>query len=380
MTGPLDGVRVVELGGIGPVPHAAMILADLGADVVRVDRPGAVGFPIPPGVPDPTLRGRRTISMDLKLDEQRAALLEIVGLADVLVEGYRPGVAERLGVGPAHCHQVNPGLIYARMTGWGQDGPLASRAGHDINYISLTGVLHAIGRVGEPPPPPINLVGDFGGGSMLVVVGVLSALVERERSGLGQVIDAAMLDGAALLTQMIWAQRGAGVWSDQRSANILDGGAPFYDTYSCADGRYVAVGAIEPAFFAQLAEALNLELEPGYDHLDRSNWPSLRDQLAAAIARRTRDEWAAVFADKDACVTPVLTFAEARVHPQVSARQTLLEVDGIVQPAPAPRFSRSRTSHPSPPAHADTPSSDVIAGWRRPSPGSPARTRVTTGR
>jgi alpha-methylacyl-CoA racemase len=368
----LHGVRVVELGGIGPVPHAAMILADLGADVVRVDRPGASMFPIPAGVPDPMLRGRRTISLDLKIAAQRAALLKIVGLADVLVESNRPGVTERLGVGPEQCHEVNPGLIYARMTGWGQNGPLASRAGHDINYISLTGALHAIGRAGEPPPPPINLLGDYGGGSMLVVVGILAALLERQRSGLGEVIDAAMLDGAALLTEVIWAQRGAGVWSDQRAANILDGGAPFYDTYACSDGRFVAVGAIEPTFFAQLADALHLDVEPGYDHFDRSNWPSLRGQLAAAFATRTRDEWAAVFSGSDACVTPVLTFAEAQAHPHVSARNTLLEIDGIVQPAPAPRFSRSRTGRPSPPAHTDTQYADVIAGWQRPPVSDPA--------
>jgi alpha-methylacyl-CoA racemase len=312
------------------------------------------------------LRGRRTISLDLKVAAQQASLLEIVGLADVLVEGYRPGVAERLGVGPVQCHEMNPGLIYARMTGWGQSGPLASRAGHDINYISLTGALHAIGRAGEPPPPPINLLGDFGGGSMLVVVGILSALLERERSGLGQVIDASMIDGAALLTEMIWAQRGAGVWSDERAVNILDGGAPFYDTYACSDGRFVAVGAIEPTFFAQLAGTLHLDVGPGYDHLDRSNWPSLRDQLATAFAMRTRDEWAALFAESDACVTPVLTFAEAQAHPHVSARSTLLEIGGVVQPAPAPRFSRSRTGRPSPPAHADIPYADVIAGWQQP--------------
>lgn len=363
MPGPLHGLRVVELGGIGPSPHAAMVLADLGADVVRVDRPGAFTFPVPPGVRDPMLRGRRSLALNIKDPDERQTLLDLISVADVLLEGYRPGVMERLGVGPTDCHATNPRLIYARMTGWGQDGPMADRAGHDINYISLTGVLHAIGRTGEAPVPPLNLVGDFGGGSMLVLVGILAALFERQQSRLGQVVDAAMIDGATLLSQMMWSWRGLGVWSDRRGANLLDGGAPFYDTYECGDGRYVAVGAIEPQFFAALIAGLGLEDAGDIAHTDPVSWPEWRSRIGGRFASRSRDEWAEVFRGTDACVTPVLDFNEAESDPHVVARATLTEVDGIVQPAPAPRFSRTPAAHPrvAPDAGADAVA--VIADW-----------------
>lgn len=363
VSGPLTGLRVVELGGIGPGPHAAMILADLGADVVRVDRPGAFAYPIPPGVRDPMLRGRRSVAFNLKVAAELADLMRLIAVADVLIEGYRPGVAERLGVGPDACVAVNPGLVYARMTGWGQDGPRAQQAGHDINYISLTGTLHAVGRRGERPVPPLNLFGDFGGGSMLVLVGILSALFERERSGRGQVVDAAMVDGAALLAQMMWSWRGVGVWSDERGVNLLDGGAPFYDTYECSDGRYVAVGALEPPFFAALAAGLGWTLDPGYSHLDRAGWPHLRTRLTAAFRTRTRDDWAAVFQGSDACVSPILTFAEAFGDAHLAERHTLIEIDGVTQPAPAPRFSRTPAGMPTPAPDPGAHTAEVLADW-----------------
>ncbi|WP_433556889.1 CaiB/BaiF CoA transferase family protein [Pseudonocardia xinjiangensis] len=340
-TGPLAGLKVVELAGIGPGPHAAMILADLGADVVRIDRPSG-GLQLgSPDTPDPTLRGRRLVAADLKDDAGRETVLRLVERADVLVEGYRPGVTERLGVGPADCHARNPRLVYARMTGWGQDGPLARHAGHDINYISLTGALHAIGRPAERPVPPLNLVGDFGGGSMLLVIGVLAALWEAERSGRGQVVDAAMVDGASLLSQMVWGFLAQKTWLDEPGVNLLDGGAPFYDTYTCSDGRHVAVGAIEPQFYAALLAGLGLT-DAGLPHqFDRERWPETAERFAGIFATRTRDEWAAAFAGTDACVTPVLAFGEVAEHPHIAARRTIVENDGVAQAAPAPRFSRT---------------------------------------
>ncbi len=339
--GPLAGLRVVELAGIGPGPHAAMVLADLGADVVRIDRPSG-GLQLGDAdAPDPLLRGRRRVASDLKDPAGREVVLRLVEHAHVLLEGYRPGVTERLGVGPTDCHARNPRLVYARMTGWGQDGPMAQWAGHDINYISLTGTLHAIGRAGERPVPPLNLVGDFGGGSMLLLVGVLAALWEAERSGQGQVVDAAMVDGASLLAQMVWGLLGQGVWSDERGANLLDGSAPFYDTYTCADGGHVAVGALEPQFYAALLAGLGLDPAALPDQYDRDGWPLLRSRFTEALASRTRDEWAAVFARTDACVTPVLSFAEAAEHPHLLARSTVVTHDGVRQAGPAPRFSRT---------------------------------------
>jgi alpha-methylacyl-CoA racemase len=363
MPGPLSRLQVVEVGGIGPAPHAAMVLADLGADVVRVDRAGAPTFPFAPGAPNPLLRGRTLLSLDLKNVEEQRLLMQLIGVADVLIEGYRPGVAERLGIGPDACLEVNPRLIYTRVTGWGQSGPLAQRAGHDINYISLTGVLHAIGHAGARPAVPLNLIGDFGGGSMLALVGILAALYERERSGQGQVVDAAMLDGASLLAQMMWAYRSVGAWSDERADNLLDGGAPYYDTYECQDGRFVAIGAIEPRFFAELSEILELELPDSFVNTDRVGWPELRRQIENRIKTRSRDEWVEISAGRDACVTPILSFAEAIAHPQVTARETLIEVDGVTQPAPAPRFSRTPTDRPVPARDDDANARDIISRW-----------------
>ena len=360
MPGPLHGLRVLELAGIGPGPHAAMILADLGADVVRVDRPRP-GFDPTAGSTDQLLRGRRSIALNLKDADDKARLLRLIEAADVLLEGYRAGVTERLGIGPDDCAAVNPRLIYARMTGWGQDGPWAHTAGHDINYISVTGALHAIGRPGERPVPPLNYVGDFGGGSMLLLVGILSALFERERSGRGQVVDAAMVDGATLLSQMFWSLRAAGVWSDERGVNLLDGSLPWYDTYECADGRYVAVGALEPQFFAALLVGLGNPDLPDRD--DPANQPAIRKRLTELFAAKTRDEWAAIFDGTDACVTPVLTFGEAAGHPHVAARSTVVEQNGVPQAAPAPRFSRTPPSAPTPPPPPGRDTDAVESDW-----------------
>jgi alpha-methylacyl-CoA racemase len=360
--GPLAGLRVVELAGIGPAPHAAMVLADLGADVVRIDRPAGRSLQIgAPGAIDAVLRGRRSVPADLKTDSGRELVLDLAARADVLLEGLRPGVAERLGVGPGDCLSRNPRLVYGRITGWGQDGPRAQEAGHDINYIGLAGALHAIGRAGEPPPPPLNLVGDYGGGSMLLLVGILAALWERQRSGRGQVVDAAMVDGTALLTQMALALRGVAVWTDDRASNLLDGGAPFYDTYACSDGRYVAVGALEPQFFAALLDGLGLDAGAVGGQHDRGGWPAMRQLFRDRFATRARDEWAAHFAGKDACVTPVLTFAEAAGDAHLTARGTYLDAGGVIQAAPAPRFSRTPAPRPVPRRDGDA--AQILQTW-----------------
>jgi alpha-methylacyl-CoA racemase len=341
-----------------------MVLADLGADVVRVERPGP---PAGLGAADATLRGRRWVRADLKDAEDLARVLSLVDAADVLVEGFRPGVAERLGVGPDECLARNPQLVYGRMTGWGQDGPMAARAGHDLNYLSLTGALSAMGRPGSPPSPPLNLVADYGGGSMLLVVGVMAALLERERSGAGQVVDAAMVDGVSLLSQLVWAMRGAGAWPGERGANLLDGGAPFYDCYSCADGRFVAVGPLEPQFYAQMLAGLGLDGAGLPAQYDQAGWPMLRQAFTEAFAARTRDEWAAVFAETDACVTPVLTWEEAASAGHLAERSSLVDVGGVVQAAPAPRFSRSILGQPSAPSAGDD-TDAVLADWLPPQP------------
>ena len=361
MPGPLTGLRVIELGGIGPVPHAAMILGDLGADVVRVERPPGAFDPAF-GQTDYMLRSRRSAAADLKTDAGRDLVLRLVARADVLLEGYRPGVAERLGVGPRECQAVNPALVYARMTGWGQEGPMVTQAGHDINYISLTGVLHAIGA-GDRPAVPLNLIADFGGGSMFLVTGVLAALWERHRSGAGQVVDAAMVDGVSALAQMVWAFRGTSGWTDDRSANLLDGGAPFYDTYTCADGRWIAVGALEPQFYAQFLAGLGIAGEDLPEQLDRSGWPRLRARFTEVIVSRTRDEWAEIFAGTDACVTPVLTFGEAPLAPHLAARGTVITLGGVPQAAPAPRFSRTPPGTPSAPPVPGGDTKAVLADW-----------------
>jgi alpha-methylacyl-CoA racemase len=330
---------VVELAGIGPAPFACMMLAQLGAEVLRVDRPGAVS-----SGPDLLNKGRPTLPVDLKHPEASALVLQLVEQADVLVEGFRPGVAERLGVGPDACLDRNPRLVYARMTGWGQDGPWANHVGHDINYIGLVGALAAVGEEGGKPVPPLNLVGDFGGGSLFCVAGVLAALVERATSGRGQVVDAAMVDGASTLMTLMWDMRASGLWHDGRGTNMLDGGAPYYDTYACSDGEYVAVGAIEEPFWAELLAGLDLHDVP--DRRDPQEWPELRRLLAACFVRRTRDEWADVFADRPACVTPVLAMGEVRAHPHIAARGTVVDDAGVTRPAPAPRFSRTPATLP----------------------------------
>ncbi len=362
VAGPLQGLRVVELAGIGPGPHAAMILGDLGADVVRIDRPPKGGTGGGGVAKDAMMRNRRVVTADLKSDQGRELVLKLVAKADVLIEGYRPGVTERLGLGPGDCANVNDRLIYARMTGWGQAGPRSQQAGHDINYISLNGILHAIGRVNERPVPPLNLVGDFGGGSMFLLVGILAALWERQRSGKGQVVDAAMVDGSSMLIQMMWQMRASGMWSDVRGTNMLDGGAPYYDTYECADGRYVAVGAIEPQFYAAMLAGLGLDAANLPPQNDTARWPELRAVLTETFASRDRDHWAKVFADSDACVTPVLAFGEVQTEPHITERNTFYEVNGSLQPLPAPRFSRTAPDTPRPAAPA-TDIEAVLKDW-----------------
>ncbi|WP_029114179.1 CaiB/BaiF CoA-transferase family protein [Mycobacterium sp. URHB0044] len=365
MAGPLQGLRVIELAGIGPGPHAAMILGDLGADVVRVERPGKGGVPV--GTRDSMLRNRRSLAADLKSDEGRELVLRLIAKADVLIEGYRPGVTERLGLGPQDCEAVNERLVYARMTGWGQTGPRALQAGHDINYISLNGVLHAVGRKGERPVPPLNLAGDFGGGSMFLIVGILAALWERQTSGKGQVVDAAMIDGSSVLTQMMWSFRASGMWSDERGTNMLDTGAPYYDTYECSDGRYVAVGAIEPQFYALLLQGLGLESAELPGQNDMARWPELRAAFTEAFAAQDRDHWAKVFNGTDACVTPVLSFGEVETELHITERDTFFHdrsADGDnLQPSPAPRFSRSVPPTPTPPGEKGADTEAVLRDW-----------------
>jgi alpha-methylacyl-CoA racemase len=358
--GPLSGVRVIEIASLAPAPFGCMILADLGADVLRVDRAERCG-PHAKVPTDPLSRGRRSIGLNLKDQAAVDLLLRLIDEADVLVEGFRPGVAERLGFGPEVCAARNPRLIFARMTGWGQEGPLAPTAGHDIDYIAISGALGPIGRAGERPVPPLNLVGDFGGGGMLLAMGILAALVERGTSGTGQVVDAAMVDGSALLTSFLYGLLATGAWQDRRGSNLLDGGAPFYDTYACADGGYVAVGALEPQFYAALLAGLGLAdagLPPQHD---RAGWPVLRERFAAAFASRTRDAWSQVFAGTDACVFPVLSLTEAPVHPHAAARGAFVEVGGVVQPAPAPRFSRSAAGQPAAPPRPGADTDGVLA-------------------
>jgi alpha-methylacyl-CoA racemase len=309
------------------------------------------------------LRSRRFVTVDLKSTRGRDVVLQLVAKADVLIEGFRPGVTERLGLGPDNCAGVNDRLIYARMTGWGQTGPRSRQAGHDINYISLNGVLHSIGRPGERPVPPLNLIGDFGGGSMFLLVGVLAALWERQTSGKGQVIDAAMIDGSSMLVQSIWAMRAAGMWFDERGTNVLDGGAPYYDTYECSDGRYVAVGAIEPQFYAAMLAGLGLNATDLPEQNDRTRWPELRGRLSEAFASRNRDHWAKVFADSDACVTPVLAFGEVANEPHVTERNTFYQTNGGLQPLPAPRFSRTAPAEPHSPGRPGADVEAILTDW-----------------
>ncbi|MEV7072226.1 CaiB/BaiF CoA-transferase family protein [Streptomyces sp. NPDC093990] len=359
--GPLTGVRVVELAGIGPGPFAGMLLADLGADVVQVSRPGGAALSIDPGH-DLTNRNKRSVVVDLKAPGGAARVLDLATRADILIEGNRPGVAERLGVGPEDCHARNPALVYGRMTGWGQEGPLAQRAGHDIDYIALTGTLGMIGEPGRPPAVPANLLGDYAGGSLYLVVGVLAALHHARATGTGQVVDAAIVDGTSHLSAMIHAMTAAGGWQDRRGANLLDGGCPYYGTYETADGKYMAVGALEPQFYDLFLDLLGL---PDYADArkDWTRWGDLREAVAARFRSRTRDEWAAVFEGTDACVAPVLSLREAPDHPHLAARGTFTDHGGITQPAPAPRFSATPTAVRTGPVRAGADTAEVARDW-----------------
>ncbi|MEV4945336.1 CaiB/BaiF CoA-transferase family protein [Streptomyces sp. NPDC053755] len=365
-TGPLRGVRVVELAGIGPGPFAAMLLADLGADVVRVDRPGGAGLGIDPAY-DLTNRNKRSVLVDLKVPHGPTAVLDLVERADILIEGYRPGVAERLGVGPDACLARNPRLVYGRMTGWGQDGPLAATAGHDLAYIALTGTLHMIGPDPDGPPTvPANLVGDYAGGSLYLVVGVLAALQHARAHGEGQVVDAAIVDGAAHLATMIHGMLAAGGWQDRRGVNLLDGGCPFYGTYETSDGGHMAVGALEQRFYDEFVTLLGIE-ETAPARQDPGRWDELRTAVADRFRTRTRDEWTAVFAGTDACVAPVLSLREAPAHPHLAARSTFVEHEGLTQPAPAPRFSRTPGAVRSGPVLPGADTDEVARDWDVPS-------------
>ena len=360
--GPLQGLRVVELASIGPGPMCTMLLADLGADVIRIDRlePSGLGVPMQARF-DVNGRSRRSAALDLKSAAGVDAALRIVDRADVLIEGFRPGVAERLGLGPADCHARNPRLVYGRMTGFGQTGPLAQAAGHDLNYIALTGALDAIGPAGGAPVPPLNLVGDYGGGALYLAFGLMAALFERQTSGRGQVVDAAMVDGAASLMSMFHGMLAAGGWSGPRGGNLLDGGAPFYGVYETADGQHVSIGSLEPKFYAEMVRRLGLDEKFLRLQGDVSQWPALRQAIAAAVRERTRAEWSALLEGSDVCFAPVLKLGEAHRHPHAVARGTYVEVAGVVQPGPAPRFDRSVPGHPRPAPETGAHTAEVLA-------------------
>jgi alpha-methylacyl-CoA racemase len=366
VSGPLAGYRMIEIAGIGPGPFAAMMLADMGAEVVRVERAQSARGPAPDHPrSDLMLRGRRNVAVDLKHPDGVETLLQLVEQADAILEGFRPGVMERLGVGPDDCLRRNPRLVYGRMTGWGQDGPYAASAGHDINYIALGGALAHLRRAGQPPTPPLNLVGDFGGGGMMLAFGVVCALLEAQRSGAGQVVDAAMVDGTSVLMTMFWSLRGLGLFDeDAPGTNLLDSGAHFYDVYECSDGKYVSIGALEPQFYAELLTRLGLTDDRAFAaQMDRETWPELTQRLAAIFRTRSRAEWCAELEGTDACFAPVLTLSEAADHPHNRARRTFVEANGRLQPAPAPRFSRTPAAIGTPPAHPGEHSREVLADW-----------------
>lgn len=367
MAGPLAGIRVIEMVGLGPAPFCAMLLADMGAEVIRIDRKAQAGaanpFPMLGTKFDVMARGRRSLALDLKQPQAREVLLQLVEQADVLLEGFRPGVMERLGLGPEICHQKNPRLVYGRITGWGQTGPLAQAAGHDINYLALSGMLQAIGRADTPPAPPLNLVADFGGGAMLLAFGVLCAVLEAKKSGQGQVVDAAMVEGSALLGAMLYGMRAYGNWSAARGSNLLDGGAHFYDTYACADGKFISIGAIEPQFYAQLLRLCQIT-DPEFDaQMDVTQWPALKLKIAAIFKAKTQQAWCELMEGSDVCFAPVLDMAAAPQHPHNQARHTFIEIDGVTQPAPAPRFSRSTPPAPSAPAQPGLHSEAILRDW-----------------
>jgi len=358
-SGPLVGVKIVEFAGIGPGPFCGMLLADLGADVVRIDRAESAGR----GHPDLANRGKRSIAVDLKKLEGVEAALSLIEKADGLLEGFRPGVMERLGVGPDVALKRNPRLVYGRMTGWGQTGPWSQMAGHDIDYIALTGALHTMGRKDEPPAPPLNLVGDFGGGALYLAFGLLAGIIEAKSSGKGQVVDCAMIDGAASLMTMFFNMKAVGMWSAERDSNLLDGGAHFYDTYTCADGKWLAVGSIEPQFHAELVKGLGLPADTFGMYMDRAKWPEFSQRIADVVKTKTRDEWMKVFDGTDACVAPVLSMAEAPKHPHNAERKTYVESFGVVQPNAAPRFSRTAGAVNGAPAMAGKHSTEVLESW-----------------
>lgn len=362
--GPLAGVRVVEIAGIGPGPFAAMVLADMGADVVRVDRASAAGGAVDAPNKEVLNRGRRSVGVDLKHPEGVEVVLRLVERADALIEGFRPGVAERIGIGPDACRARNRKLVYGRMTGWGQEGPYAAAAGHDINYIALAGALAHFGRAGSKPTPPINLVGDFGGGGLLLGFGIVCGVLEARGSGQGQVVDTAMVDGAALLMTMMWGLRAIGFWDDDRGTNALDTGAPFYDTYETADGKFVAIGALEPQFYVELLERTGLAGDDLPAQMDKSGWPILRERFTELFREKTRDEWCEVLEETDACFAPVLTMTECVEHPHVQARHTIVDdANGVAQPAPAPRFSRTAPTLGRPPAWPGQHTDETLADW-----------------
>ena len=365
MAGPLAGLKVLEMAGIGPAPFCAMMLADMGADVVRIERPGTASVTGTTGAFDVLSRNRRVLALNLKDGAALESVLALVERADILIEGFRPGVMERLGLGPEPCLARRPSLVYGRMTGWGQTGPLSRAAGHDINYIALSGALHAVGRPGEPPVVPLNYVGDFGGGAMMLAFGLLCALHHARLTGQGQVVDAAMTDGAALLSAMMYGMHAAGVWSNRRGENMLDGGAHFYGTYACADGKYVSVGAIEPQFYALLLEKAGIADAAFSDQNTMQHWPQLKDRLARIFLTKTRDEWCALLEGSDACFAPVLDWDEAPLHPHNQARQTFVTVDGVLQPAPAPRFSHTPAATPAYAAGSAHDGAEIIAEWSR---------------
>ncbi len=358
-SGPLVDVKIVEFAGIGPGPFCGMLLADLGADVVRIDRAETAGR----GHPDLANRGKRSIAVDLKKPEGVEAALSLIEKADGLLEGFRPGVMERLGVGPDVALKRNPRLVYGRMTGWGQTGPWSQMAGHDIDYIALTGALHTMGRKDEPPAPPLNLVGDFGGGALYLAFGLLAGIIEAKSSGKGQVVDCAMIDGAASLMTMFYNMKAVGMWSAERDSNLLDGGAHFYDTYTCADGKWLAVGSIEPQFHAELVKGLGLPADTFGMYMDRSKWPEFSQRIADVVKTKTRDEWMKVFDGTDACVAPVLSMDEAPKHPHNADRKTFVEAFGVMQPNAAPRFSRTAGAVNGAPAIAGKHSNDVLESW-----------------
>ncbi len=364
MSGPLEGLRIVELAALGPAPFAGMMLADAGADVVLVDRSEGATFPAAEAPhPDVLNRGRRSVAVDLKTPEGVALVLDLVSRADGIMEGFRPGVAERLGLGPAQCLARNPKLVYGRMTGWGQEGPMAQAGGHDIDFIGLAGSLEPIGRVGQAPLAPLNLVGDFGGGGMLLAFGMLAAIIHAQKTGKGQVVDAAMVDGAAILMTMTHSLRAMGMWSGERGTNILDSGAHFYEVYETSDAKYVAVGAVEPKFYSNLLALMGLDESTLPKQMDARSWPQMKKTFASIFATKSRDEWSPLFAQSDACAVPVLTMDEAPRHPHLVHRGTFTEVAGITQPAPAPRFEATPSSIRRPPPNPGQHADDALADW-----------------